>query len=290
MNERMEKSFMTKIYIVIFLVMAIIAVLLYLIFSGGAERLAHRPSQTSDPCEPVITASAEPSETDQPETSDPTEEPTELPTAESTAEPTAEPTIDPASFDDIDSPDSVTKIVSPSRPIDPSYIPAGLVEPNVPSINDENQNLMRSDAAAALEEMFAAAEQEGIRLYLVSGYRSYEFQKMLWDYWVSKKGEAYADQLDSHPGGSEHQLGLACNLGTVDKDCELKACFSDTAAYHWLQTNAYKYGYIERYPDGKQEVTGITYSPWNFRYTGKDAAERIYNSGKTMEEYYGLAS
>ena len=98
------------------------------------------------------------------------------------------------------------------------------------------------------------------------------------------------NEMLPYPGHSEHQLGLACNLGTVDKECELKACFSDTAAYHWLQAKAYKYGYIERYPEGKQEVTDITYSPWNFRYTGKDAAERIYNSGKTMEEYYGLAS
>lgn len=299
MSKKEESSFIIKLYIIAVLILACIGVLLYLIFSGATEKLQPHSSQESAvPCEPCIVPSpdAQPSEepTAEPEpTPDETPETSPEPTPETSKEPEEsekpEPTYNPAD-DDIDSNDSVLKIVSPSRTISASYVPENLRKPDVPAIDDVNQNLLRDDAADALEEMFAAAKKDGHNLYLVSGYRSYEFQQRLWDYWVREKGKAYADELDSHPGGSEHQLGLACNLGTVEKECELRACFSDTAAYEWLLKNSWKYGYIERYPEGKQEITGITYSPWNFRFTGKDAADRIYHSGLTMEEYYGLSS
>lgn len=293
MDKSTEKSFLSKIYVIIILIFAILSVLLYLVLSGGSERLqramdAQSESHHEPTSSPVPSASSDPRDTSSPE---PTEDPSasEEPTPSPSPTPTPTPTPEvPA--DDIDSNDSLTRIVSPERKIDPSYVPANLVEPNVPLILDENQNLMRADAAAALETMFAAAEQEGHHLYLISGYRSYEFQKDLQKYWIDKKGKKYAAELDSTPGGSEHQLGLAANIGTVDGKCALNVCFADTSAYQWLIANAWKYGYIERYPSGKQEITGITYSPWNFRYVGTDAAKRIYDSGKTMEEYYGLAS
>lgn len=293
MNGNTEKSFLRKVYTVILLILVILGLLLYLILSGSADRIQkaldhqdqNTPENTQTP-EPQESGSPEesgnPSASDEPESTE-TDEPSPEPS------PTPVPTPTPeANNDDIDSNDSLTKIVSPTRPIDPSYVPADLVEPDVPFILDENQNLMRRDAAEALEEMFAAAGGDGYQLYLISGYRSYEFQKDLEKYWIGKKGKEYASELDTKPGGSEHQLGLAANIGTTDGKCELNVCFAETGAYLWLKENSWKYGYIERYPEGKQKVTGITYSPWNFRYVGKDAAERISESGKTMEEYYGL--
>lgn len=293
MNKNTEKSFLSKVYVIVALIIAILALLLYLILSGGAEKIQKaissqdKPAHTQTPeadnktPESTQTPSAEPS------SSADTEDPAE--TAEASAEPEPTPSATAEITDDIESDDSLTKIVSPSRTIASSYVPANLVMPDVPCILDENQNLMRADAAAALEEMFAAAGNDGYELFLISGYRSYEFQQMLRKYWVEKKGEAYADELDTKPGGSEHQLGLAANIGTTDGKCELNVCFADTGAYAWLKENSWKYGYIERYPESKQDITGITFSPWNFRYVGKDAAERIYQSGKTMEEYYGLS-
>lgn len=310
MNRNTEKSFFSKIYVVIALLIAILGLLLYLILSGGADRIqqaissqdhpAHtvtpdaetqQPDESQKPATadasktPESSASTEPQKTDEPSAS-PSEEPSESGKESTSPEPTEEAA---KITDDIDSNDSLTKIVSPARTIDPAYVPADLVVPDVPYILDENQNFMRRDAAEAMERMFAAAAEEGHELFLISGYRSYDFQKELQKFWITQKGKKYAAELDSMPGGSEHQLGLAADIGTTDGCCELDVCFAETQAYAWLKENAWKYGYIERYPSGKQEITGITYSPWNFRYVGTDAAERIYHSGKTMEEYYNLS-
>lgn len=296
MNGNTEKSFLRKIYTVILLLAAILCLLLYLILSGGAERIQKALNQQSGGGDDQ-TVSPDPQKSDDPAASadpshsaDPSGTETPQPSADSSPEPTAD-AVDEGSDDDIDSNDSVTKIVSPARKIDPSYVPADLIEPDVPNIQDDHlQNLLRKDAAKALEVMFAAASDAGYELFLISGYRSYEFQQKLLEYWIDLKGEEYALELDTMPGGSEHQLGLAANIGTTDGKCELNVCFADTGAYLWLKENSWKFGYIERYPAGKQEVTGITFSPWNFRFVGTDAAERIHKSGKTMEEYYGLVS
>ena len=296
MNGNTEKSFLRKIYTVILLLAAILVLLLYLILSGGSERIQKALDQQSKGGDDQ-TVSPEPQKSDDPagstdpsQSADPAESETPQPSADSSPEP-ADDTADEGSDDDIDSNDSVTKIVSPSRKLDPSYVPADLVEPDVPNIQDDHQqNMLRKDAAKALEVMFAAAADKGYELYLISGYRSYEFQEKLLQYWIELKGEEYALELDTMPGGSEHQLGLAANIGTTDGKCELNVCFADTGAYRWLKENSWKFGYIERYPEGKQGITGITFSPWNFRFVGADAAERIHNSGKTMEEYYGLVS
>ena len=290
MDIRTENSFFRKLYIIVILLFLIIGTLFYLILSGGIDRI--RPSN-----DPSVTPDTEPVHTDDPQptgTPDSTvsPQPTETPESTESPEPTSspEPSAEPEPSADITTDTSVTRIVNRKATIDPSYVPEGLIEPDVPAIADENQNLLREDAAHALEELFSAAADEGHILYLVSGYRSYEFQQKLWKYWVDQKGEAYASELDAWPGASEHQLGLAANVGTLDHNCELHVCFAGTDAYKWLCEHAYEYGFIERYPENKQDITGITYSPWNIRYVGKEEAEKLYKSGLTMEEYYGLAS
>ena len=164
------------------------------------------------------------------------------------------------------------------------YVPDDLVQVDVPS---SRTIYLRYEAAQALEEMFAAARQDGVNLVLISGYRSYEDETELYNYYVGLYGKDHADIIDDMPGASEHQLGLAVDLGTSDGTCRLDECFDTTGESAWLAANAARYGWILRYPQNKQDVTGVIYSPWNYRYVGKDEAEKITASGLTMEEYFG---
>lgn len=150
-----------------------------------------------------------------------------------------------------------------------------------------NTQLLRPEAASALEKMFAAAEKDGVSLYFVSGYRSYEDQLSLYNYYVDQYGSDFADSIDCFPGASEHQIGLSVDLGASSRACELDNCFQTTDAYAWLAKHAPEYGYILRYPQGGESSTGISYSPWAFRYVG-DEAVKISQSGKTLEEYFDL--
>lgn len=184
---------------------------------------------------------------------------------------------------DIDSNSSLLRIVSPARRIEAEYVPSDLTVPDVPMYQTQ---MLRRDAAAALEDMFAAAKADGYDLYLISGYRSYDYQTGLWDYYTDYYGSDYTERMDARPGGSEHQLGLSVDIGTTDDVCRLDTCFGDTGAFAWLQNNSYRYGYIERYPADGESTTGIMYSPWSFRYTGPETAEKLRASGQTMEEYF----
>ena len=132
--------------------------------------------------------------------------------------------------------------------------------------------------------MQAAAYEDGISLYIVSGYRSYDTQYYIyWDY-VSSDGQAEADRYSARPGHSEHQTGYAFDLNSLDQS------FGDTPEGIWLKENCYKYGFIIRYPKEKESVTGYMYEPWHVRYLGKDIATSVYNSGLCLEEYLGITS
>lgn len=143
-------------------------------------------------------------------------------------------------------------------------------------------------ASNALEEMIKAAEQDGISLYLVSGYRSYDLQSSLYDKKVAQVGEENAENWESPPGTSEHQTGLAFDVNETDNtDTLLNTEFENTEAFEWLTENCAKYGFILRFPKGKREITGFNYQPWHYRYVGKTAAAVIMSEGITLEEYLG---
>lgn len=139
-------------------------------------------------------------------------------------------------------------------------------------------------AQAALNEMFAAAAQDGISLWVASGFRSYNTQKWLYNSYVRQDGQALADTYSARPGHSEHQTGLAFDLNLVDDS------FAYTPAGQWLAANSWKYGYIIRYPEGKEAQTGYKYEPWHVRYIGKDLAQAVFESGLSLEEYLGITS
>ena len=143
---------------------------------------------------------------------------------------------------------------------------------------------MRADAATALEEMFAAAKAEKVPLSSVSGYRSYTKQETIYSRKQKTAGQETADSLVALPGSSEHQLGLAMDVAQKSSS-QLNGGFGKTKAGKWVAENAWRYGFIVRYPEGKESITGITYEPWHVRYVGKEYAKAIYQSGEPLEVY-----
>ena len=150
---------------------------------------------------------------------------------------------------------------------------------------------MRDDAATALEEMFAAAKEEGVTLSTVSGYRSYSKQSTIYARKKASQGEEEADRVSARPGTSEHNLGLAADIVSADwysNHSDLTADFEQTPQFAWLKAHCAEYGFILRYPQGKESVTGVTYEPWHYRYVGREAARIIMQRGITLEEYKEL--
>lgn len=191
----------------------------------------------------------------------------------------------------VDDPKSIWVVVNKKRPLPPGYAPSDLVVPDVTlrldKINEEME--LRQSAAEALKSLFSAAKAKaGYNLLLASGYRSEGAQKQLYNFYVQAKGAAAADSDSARPSYSEHQTGLAVDVGRSDHQCEVQACFAATPEARWLAENAYKYGFIVRYQPGKQAITGYVEEPWHLRYVGNALASQIQRSGKSLEEFFGL--
>ena len=140
------------------------------------------------------------------------------------------------------------------------------------------------DALKAFEEMREAASKDKITLWIQSGYRSYKTQDELFNNYVKKHGKEKAETFSARPGHSEHQTGLAMDLNIINSS------FEGTKEAIWIEKNCYKYGFIIRYPKGKEKITGYKYEPWHIRYLGKDMSKKVYSSGLTLEEYLGIDS
>ncbi len=182
--------------------------------------------------------------------------------------------------------DSLWRIASRSRPLnDQNYRPA-IELANVlawkQKSNDERS--IRSELQEPLSQMFIDAKKAGYELMIGSGFRSSQLQATYYNNFVRTRGQAYADRVSARPGTSEHQLGLAVDLAYVNQECYLNTCFADTGAGKWLAANANSYGFILRYPKGKEEITGYQFEPWHFRYVGKDLAMALHQSGLTLDE------
>ncbi len=143
---------------------------------------------------------------------------------------------------------------------------------------------MREDGAAALEEMFAAAKADGINLSIVSGYRSYSKQSTIYSRKKSSQGQEAADRVSARPGTSEHQLGLAMDVARKGSS-QLNTKFGTTKEGQWVAQNAHRFGFIIRYLEMYEDVTGYMYEPWHVRFVGKEHAEKLYESGLPMELY-----
>ncbi len=140
---------------------------------------------------------------------------------------------------------------------------------------------LRSKAADALYKMIDAASKDNIKLWVVSAYRTESTQRSLFNNSKNSDGLEHALLYSAKPGHSEHQLGLAVDLNNASS----KAHFENTKEYAWLKENSYKYGFIERYPKGKEFITGYGFEPWHYRYLGIELATDVYLDGGTYEEY-----
>lgn len=188
-------------------------------------------------------------------------------------------------------PTNILALVNKEQSLPASYKPSDLVVPNVPfSFSETNveKRYMRLEAAKALEQLFAAANKAGIQLVAVSGYRSYDRQKELFDEEVKKNGKEKAIHAVAFPGQSEHQTGLAIDISSLSMKSNLTATFGDTKEGKWVAAHAHEYGFIIRYPKGKEAITGYQYEPWHIRYVGKKAAKVIFEKDITLEEYFQI--
>lgn len=200
-----------------------------------------------------------------------------------------------ASAHSISDPASIWVVVNKHRQLNPSsYIPAELVVPNVPLRSNitSTEQYVRRDMATALESLVAAAKSENINLNLQSGYRSYTFQVSLYNSYVASDGQVAADRYSARPGYSEHQTGLAADIGGMtNPSCNVAECYADTVEGKWLAANAWKYGFIIRYPADKEPITGYQYEPWHVRYVGVDLSTEMHKTGvETLEEFFGLGA
>lgn len=175
-------------------------------------------------------------------------------------------------------------------PTEPSYINGILVVNKrypLPSTYNKGEDAVASNA---LELMLAAGKEAGYELTAFSGFRSFEYQTTLYNRYVNRDGKEAADRYSARPGYSEHQSGLAYDIGEKGKeDLWLTAEFGETPAGKWLMENAYKFGFILRYPEGKEHITGFMYESWHYRFVGVEHAENIYKQNVTLEEYLNIA-
>ncbi len=141
---------------------------------------------------------------------------------------------------------------------------------------------LREEAAIAFENLSADASSLGYKIIATSTYRDYEYQGKLFNEYTNSKGLDYALLCSAKPGHSEHQTGLAVDVegsnGNYDD-------FEKSIEFNWMKENAHKYGFILRYPKGKEHITGFKYEPWHYRYVGIEHATNIYNKNITLEEY-----
>ncbi|MBC7546522.1 M15 family metallopeptidase [Candidatus Saccharibacteria bacterium] len=190
-------------------------------------------------------------------------------------------------------PSSIWLVVNKARQLNPKiYIPNNLVVPNIPLRANitTTEKVVQKIMAGPLETMVTAAKSQGINLNLQSGYRSYNFQLSLYNGYVAQAGQAESDKQSARPGYSEHQTGLAADLGGISiPSCNVAQCFADTVEGKWIAANAYNYGFIIRYPADKIAVTGYEYEPWHIRFIGTDLAQELHAKNiETLEEFFGL--
>lgn len=189
---------------------------------------------------------------------------------------------------DYEKSDSIWALINRTNALPIEYIPTSLAIPDVATRTDKSssERSVRTDIHDALKRLFDAAASYSYQLVIGSGYRSANLQSIYYNSSVAANGVIEANKYVAQPGQSEHQSGLAVDITTVSRECYLTECFADTSDGQWLAQNSYKYGFILRYPSGKEAITGYNYEPWHFRYVGIDLAAALYESKLTLDEAY----
>ena len=185
-------------------------------------------------------------------------------------------------------------IANKSYPLDKSYIPTGTHKATTSGMSHCAECIIE-DGYQAFMKMKQDIASTGITMWIQSGYRSYTLQESLYNGYVKRSGRIEADTYSARPGHSEHQTGYAFDV-CASKDGKNYPCitsgFNGTEPALWLKDNCYKYGFILRYPEGKDNETGYKHESWHFRYVGVELATKLYNNGNwiTLEDYLGIES
>lgn len=190
---------------------------------------------------------------------------------------------------DIDPNDPYLILVNKTHPLDENYKPEDLTDIKYYAADrDAAARYMRKEAAEHFHQLVEAAQADGYEIVMTTAYRSYGFQTVLWNNYVAKHGEAEANTFSARPGQSEHQTGLCTDVSSPSVNYQLTTDYADTEEGKWLAEHCHEYGFIIRFPLGKEDVTGYQYEPWHIRYVGQEAADYIYQEQITLEEYLGV--
>lgn len=171
-------------------------------------------------------------------------------------------------------------LVNKHYQLNEDFVPDNLVEFDKKYCNDGVQR-GNGEAVSAFVKMYEAAKKEGLSLVINSSYRSYDEQEELCNYYKELYGEGYVQRYVALPGFSEHQTGLAFDIGSASSKV-----FAESGEYEWMLENAYKYGFILRFTKSNSSFTGFRSEPWHYRYVGKKIAKYIYENNISFEEYY----
>ena len=183
-------------------------------------------------------------------------------------------------------------LINKKHPLPKDYVPDNLV------ITDDNENNFHEfvdpnhkpsiikDVYDAFSKLHEDALKDGLDIIIDSGYRSYDYQQTIWNEYVKTKGLEYTKLTVAPPGASEHQSGLAVDIGAFRNGVFTSDITEDSKEYIWMINNAYKYGFILRYPKGKEDITEYAFEPWHYRYIDQNIANVIQDNKITLEEYY----
>ena len=181
-------------------------------------------------------------------------------------------------------PGHVWSLVSKDKSLSPSYTPE-LVDAPVP--HTKGVIRIATSIEKPLQSLFTAAEDDGVLLMLSSAYRSSDDQQAIYDAYLHLHGQSYVDSYVAKPGQSEHQTGLAVDIASKTNECSSSAdkCSLDYAAIVWLRQNAPRFGFIQRYPSGKQSITGVAGEAWHYRYVGTELGRLLDKNNLTFDEF-----
>ncbi len=184
--------------------------------------------------------------------------------------------------------DSLFVLANKANYFPENFVPKDLVAPTSRYAGGGDRNKLRKHAADALDSLVAAAAEAGQDIKNVSAYRSIAYQKDLFNYYANKDGIEAANRYSSKPGYSEHHTGLCADVSSPNMGFNLYKKYGKESEGIWLANNAHLYGFIIRYPEGKEKLTGYTYEPWHIRYLGVPLATYLYQSKLTYEEFLAL--
>ncbi|MGB4291092.1 MAG: M15 family metallopeptidase [Dethiobacteria bacterium] len=196
--------------------------------------------------------------------------------------PEPEPELEPPALKVVSDGDYLLALVTKGTTLKKDYAPRDLVK-IPPYMNPPRELFLRAEAFAHLEELWRAAEADGVSIAVLSAYRSYSYQVGLFNSYAEKHGQKAANRFSARAGQSEHQLGTAIDFGGTPDDWE--DAFGETPQGRWLAENAHLYGFALSYPPGWEHVTGYIYEPWHFRYIGVGKAREWKESGLVLCEF-----